>query len=461
MTTVNTLALSNIVDVNIQVSPLAAPRNTFNQALIIGTSTHIANATKLKKYTEQFATEMAADGFLTTDPEYIAMQIYFSQSPAPKYGWVGRKCATALKTATVNNGTTGYAVGDELTIVQSGASGGKVKVATVDADGTILTITNPSLPIGEGYSVASALATTGGTGTGATLNITAVGESFLEAVESCRNMNFDWYVAICPEAAKSDHLAIAGYIESASPDSLYAFTTTDADVPTNTAGNIFAALKALGYGRTIGQYTTTQSAAYPNNIYAICAIVGYAMGQNNGLANSAFTLKFKNEIGIAIEPLDPTSISNIEGNNGNLYLYYGNYYKIFEQGVMASGIFFDQIINRDMLKSNIQLNVMDLLYQNPKIPQTDAGVNQIVHAINEACDDAVTIGYLAPGTWTGSPILNLNTDDVLPKGYLTQAVRSSEQSDADRAARKCPNIYVAVKEAGAIHSCLIGVYVNV
>jgi len=69
-------------------------------------------------------------------------------------------------------------------------------------------------------------------------------------------------------------------------------------------------------------------------------------------------------------------------------------------------------------------------------------------------------GFLAPGQWNGQNILNLSTGDMLPKGYLVQAEPVASQAQADREARKCPPIYVAIKEAGAIHSLLIGVYVN-
>ena len=39
---------------------------------------------------------------------------------------------------------------------------------------------------------------------------------------------------------------------------------------------------------------------------------------------------------------------------------------------MADATRFDEILNLDMLSNNIQLNIMDLLYQSTKVPQTDA-----------------------------------------------------------------------------------------
>ena len=375
-----TRSLDSIVDIQVLVSPLAAARSSFNQALIIGNTNVISVSDRLKLY--ESAAEVLED-FALTDPEYIAANIYFSQSPAPDKLWIGRQ--------------------------DSGS-----------------------------------------------------GETLVEALQACREASTEWYIAICLGAEYADHVACAAYIETATPSSVYAYTTSDADCLTGTASppDIFTYLKSLGYSRSIGQYATTQTAVYPNNIYAIVAIMGYACGQNSGLANSAFTLKFKQETGIAIEPLSSSNINVIEGNNGNLYLEYANYYTIFEQGRMANGTFFDERINLDMFTNNLQLTLMDLLYQNPKIPQTDAGVTQLIQACNEACDEAVRIGFLGPGTWTGANILNLKTDDPLPNGYLVQAAPLSTQTQADREARKSVPLYIAIKESGAVHSVLVGVYVN-
>ncbi len=365
-----TQSLDSIVDVRVQVSPVSAPRATFNEMLVVGKSTAISVNDRMKKYSS--AANMLGDGFLNTDKEYLAALLYFAQSPAPQYLWVGRQ---------------------------------------------------------------------------------DVAESCVQALQACRLANYEWYTCMAVEAVKADHEAIALWVETATPTTIYGGTTSDADVLNGVADNLCEYLKNAGYKRTIIQYSTQHA-------QAIAAILGYAMGQTSGLANSAFTLKFKNEVGVIAEPLSLTQIGTIENNNGNVYLNYGNFYNMFEQGVMCNGQFFDEIINLDMLSNNIQLNVMDLLYGNPKIPQTDAGINQIIHQVNLACDQAATIGFIAPGQWNGVTLLNLNPGDFLPSGYLVQATPISAQSDADRSLRKSPPIYVAVKEAGAVHSVVIGVYVN-
>ncbi len=456
--------LSTIINVSVQVNGLAAARPSFNQALFVGNSAHIANATRLKRYTENFAAEMAADGFLTTDPEYIAMQLYFGQDKKPTYGWAGLQDTTAMQTAAANAAGEDYVVGEVVTVVKAGASGGTLQITEVnEATGAVETFV--VLTRGTGYSVAAGLATTGGSGTGFTVDISVIGETPLQAITACRAKNADWYVGVCLQAVKADHIAIAAWAQSVKPDTVYAYTTSDADVLAGTAANVGLALKALSYDRAIGQYTTTQGGTYPNNIYGICAILGYAMGQNTGLNNSAYTLKFKGETGITTEPLDSTDIANIEGANVNLYLSYAaDSYYWFEQGVMADGTFFDQVLNRDMLVSDIILNIADVLNGAPKIPQTDAGQTRLINAVNAAAQKAVDRGYLAPGVFNpddGLPILDLDPGESVPKGYLAQSPPYKTQALADRAARKAMPIYLVVCEAGAVHSITIGVYVQI
>jgi len=281
-------------------------------------------------------------------------------------------------------------------------------------------------------------------------------ETVLQALTACRTASRNWYMAVCLEAAAADHLACAGFMESASPLSVYGFTTADANVILSSPSptDICTALKALSYKRTIGQYST-------QSLYAIAGILGYACGQNSGLANSAFTLKFKQEVGVTPEPMDVNALGIIEGKNCNLYVNYNSFYNFFEQGVMVNGWFFDRVINLDMLGTNIQLNVANLLYASDRVPQTEAGVSQIVSAIHDACEAAYTVGYLGPGTWRGPAVMNLNYGDALPRGYVIQPQRLSDQSSADKAARKAPPIYVCIVEAGAIHSLVVQVNVSV
>ncbi|MBA7551643.1 hypothetical protein ES705_44191 [subsurface metagenome] len=79
-----------------------------------------------------------------------------------------------IETISLGEGGTGYAVGDVLTVVQAGGSGGTVVVDSVVTGGIITAVT--ILTKGSDYTVADGLTTTGGTGSGATINILTIGE---------------------------------------------------------------------------------------------------------------------------------------------------------------------------------------------------------------------------------------------------------------------------------------------
>jgi hypothetical protein len=277
-------------------------------------------------------------------------------------------------------------------------------------------------------------------------------ETITEALIDCRSKNTDWYGVIVCGAIKADIQLAAAYAETASPKAVLFYTTADADVLTDTEGNIFELLKGLSYTRSIGLYSTTADAA--------AAVMGYAMGANTRLANSAYTLAYKTLVGVTVDDLSSTEVTTIKSNNGNVYISRGNTYTLFENGVVSDGTFFDEIINTDMLANDIQLGIIDLLTSTSKVPQTEDGVTLIVNSITDACEDAVSRGFLAPGIWTAATFKGINTGDMLPNGYAILSDSINSQNAADRANRLAPNIYVLCKLAGAIHTINIQIMVN-
>ncbi len=291
-------------------------------------------------------------------------------------------------------------------------------------------------------------------------------ETAVEAVQACREEDDTWYgcTVVTDGLVKADHLAIAAYIEAASPASFYAYTTNEADVLNGVAGNTALTLMGLLRNRTIGMYSSDQdvspvlNTAYP---YAIVSPMAYAMGANKGLINSAYTLKFKSCPGVLAEPLTTTQVGNLEDANCNMYVKYSGQYNWFQQGVMASGWYFDRLINLDVFSNKIQVNLANLLSSAPKVPLTDPGVTMAIQAVQLACEDMKKIGYIAPsGVWTGAALLNLKYNQPLPNGYIIQAESVSTQTAAERVARQSPPIYINLIEAGAMHSVVIAVNVQ-
>lgn len=471
------LPLSTILNVSTLVSPAAAPGPSFNQALIVGPSTTIPSVganSRLRLYYS--LDQLTTDGFTSSSPEFLAAELYFGQTPKPTYLWIGRQDLTAISAVAVGTAAgTGYAVGDVVSVVESGASGGQLKVTTIGAGGAVTGLAIIPGSQGTGYAVNTALTTTGGTGTGLTVNITAIGETPLQAVQSCRLAQPTWYACtFVGTATDSDHQAIAAFIEAASPAALYFITNGEAAVLNGVANNLLAQLQAAKYRRTFSIYSTTQGGAFPNNAYAAAAAMGLAMGRNTGAAGSYFDIMFKAVSGVGPEPVTQTQVNAIAGPidrsspglNGNLVLSYQNgAYTWIQPAVMASGDFFDEVMNLDMLASDMQTAGVNLLTSVPALPITDGGVAQMKSVLSAACDRAKARGFIAPsGTWQGVGVgtgsAAVAPGDALPKGYYLYAPAVSTMSAAQRAARVMPAVTVLLIEAQSGHSLSVTVEVQ-
>lgn len=279
-------------------------------------------------------------------------------------------------------------------------------------------------------------------------------ETLAVAIAACRAFNLEWWGCVplgkkavggeFVSATAEDLRGAALTVESAKPDTVMICALADL--------TFLEGLKSSSYRRTLGIFS--------NDVNKAVAITGYTMGANTGLANSAFTLKFKKLVGVEADSLTEAQVSDAEAVNANVYVNRGATYDLFEQGTMADGTWFDEMINLDMLSNYIQLSVMDILCKTTKIPQTEAGVATIINAFLPDLDDAVKIGFLAPGIWTAPGFMDIEQGDAIEKGYQVMSEAIDSQSVADRDARICPPIYVALKLAGAIHSVVIQLNVN-
>ena len=286
---------------------------------------------------------------------------------------------------------------------------------------------------------------------------TSTKETPVETYQACREADSEWVVGIYCDAMTNEQIeAVAAYNESCTPDTIFAYTTSDANCLTENGG-IFKTLKDKKYRMTIGQYSTKDA-------NAIAGVIGYAMGSMTGTINSAYTLKFKNEVGVETENADgafaSSKVEAIKENNGNVYINRGSYYDVFEEGTMADGSFFDEVIFLAKYKNDMQLALMDYLYQTPKVGQTEPDMTSLKDKLVTVCEEMRRVNFIAEGKWTNDGILNLATGDTLPGGYVIQSEPIADQAQADWEARKAPPIYMCLKLTGAIHSVTVEVDPN-
>lgn len=489
-----TLPVSRVVNVQIVMSPKAAPTRDFGALLILGSSSVIDVVERIREYGDL---DGLVSDFGTTAPEYLAANYFFAQSPQPALVFAGRWAKTA--TAALLKGAALSAAQQALASFTAVTAGGM----KITIDGTLKTLTAIDLSgvtnlNGVASVITTKLAASGtcvwnasynrfeitSATTGATSTITyaeapssgtdvssllglrtgqasapvngVAAETLLQAVTTLASMSNAWYGLLVADATltEQDVLDVATFIEGTGQSRIFGYTTQNslAMDPTSTT-DIAAKLEAAGFKRTFSQF----SSATP---YAAASMFGRAFTVNFQGNNTTITLKFKQEPGIVAESINTTQASALEAKNCNVFVNYNNDTAIIQEGVMVNGYFFDEVHGLDWLQNDVETAVWNLLYGSlTKVPQTNAGINQIVTTIESRLDQAVSNGLVAPGQWNGPAFGAITSGQFLTKGYYVYAPPIEQQSQADREARKAPPIQVAVKLAGAVH--FVDVIINV
>ena len=283
-------------------------------------------------------------------------------------------------------------------------------------------------------------------------------ETASQAVALMADKSVDWYgLYICSGSLTDDSaVLVASLVEALAPSRIYGATTQNADtlVSTDTACLAYR-LEQGGYRRTFCFYSSS-------NPYAAMSLFGRAFTVNFSGINTTITLKFKQAPGITAETLTASQADSLEAKNCNVFVNYNNGASIIEQGVMSNGLFVDEVHGYDWLQNALQVGRFNVLYQAPgKVPQTDSGMNSLTASDAQVLDQAVRNGFIAPNQWTADiEFGELKTGDFLPTGYYIYSLPVRDQLQSDREARKATTTQIAVKLAGAIHSCVVQVFGN-
>jgi hypothetical protein len=494
----STQPVSRVVNVGVQLTPAAAQSQSLNSLLFLGTASVVDPVERFRTYASLAA---VASDFGTSAEEYKAANRWFSQAPQPVQMLIGRWVDAAsrggLRGATLSSAAQAMAAWNAITtgafrIAKDGAAPVQVLglnfagAANLNAVAALIqagvgmpagvTVTwNPtysrfefeSATAGATSSVGFLLAPTSGTDISAMLGGLATSGGYTYAGKAAETLQaalalFDdqygqrfYGVGLLASAPLASVLAAAAYIEGAAPKHILFLTTSDAGTLSAVSTVDMAyQLKQLGYKRTFVQYSSSAP-------YAALSAAARILGVNYEGGNTAITLKFKQEPGVIPEALSVTQALAAEAKNANLFIAYENGTNILEQGVMASGDFVDVITGADWLATTIQRDIWNLFYSSiTKIPQTDDGANLVQATVEARCGQAVTNGLAAPGVWNAGGFGTLAQGDFIGKGFYVYVVPMRLQTQADRAARKCPPIQVALKLAGAIHSADLTININ-
>lgn len=129
-----------------------------------------------------------------------------------------------------------------------------------------------------------------------------------------------------------------------------------------------------------------------------------------------------------------------------------------------AGQYFDQVANSIWFVGALEIAYFNTLATTrTKIAQTDEDLGKAQKAIRKVCNQAVANGYLAPGTWNSTDTFG-NIDDfnrnIEEFGFYMYQQPVAEQSQTEREDRIAPLLQIAGKEAGAVHSGAILVYIE-
>lgn len=452
------LPITNIIDINVSFTPVGLGAFNVNNLALITSDQFLSNANG-DLYRSYVSLAQVGTDFGTSSETYKQADAVFSQQPGILAGGGNliifpAFTNTSLATIAVAVGGSGYKAGDILGVTQSGASSGYVTVNTVNGSGTISAITLTSG--GIGYSTTVSAATTGGAGTGATITISTVTtESLSQAIARTQGLIF--YVGIISTnyGANSTWKALADVVQGYVNKILFLPSNSIVDIQgvfTNIQQATDYNTRCLFYSDSASLNARLFAAAYASRLLSV----------NTAGSNTTLTMNLQqletivSDNGITQNIVSLCAIAGVD-----IYPSTAGYAGVYSNG---DNKFADEVWNLIAFVAALEVAGFNTLATvGTKVPQTEPGVSLLKNSYKQVCVQFVNNEYIAPGAWTSAEIIGNQADllaNISQYGYYIYSQPVNQQSTADRAARKAPLISIAIKEAGAIHSSIVNVYIN-
>lgn len=225
-------------------------------------------------------------------------------------------------------------------------------------------------------------------------------------------------------------------------------------------GGILDLLRSGGFDKSRGLFYGADNEM--DALVMMASYAGRALSTNFSGTNTASTMHLKDLRGVQPDPLmTETLFDKCEAAGADVYASFKGVPKVYST---QANKYFDQVYNLAWFVGAIEVAGFNHLAQvATKIPQTEEGMAGLKGAYRRICEQAVTNGYSAPGSWN-SPVTFGNQEDFLAnieqRGYYIYSAPLSAQALVDREARKAPVAQIAIKEAGAFHSSDVIIYIN-
>lgn len=397
-------------------------------------------------------TEMADDGWSSSDPEYEAASIIFSQNPRVSQIMIGRKdvadtawsdALTAIQTATEDWYTFMIIASQAATIVFDidfvtsnsivfTINGTPVTAVPFNAD-QATTMADCKTQIETDITNSTVTIDTGDPNT-RTLIIEVHGG--VDSASVVVTGGVSQPVGAVTYVNEDDFKEAAAWAETQKKIYFYA-SSSAAILDGVSTSDIAYIMKNFAYDRTVSIYhDNAQGDATPSWIEA-----GWP-GETLPYDPGSQTWAYKTIAGVAAYGLTSGERTGALGKNCNIYTTTGGV-NITEEGKVASGEYIDIIRGLDWLESRLQTEIFTELVNKRKVPFTDEGITVIAGIVQGVLEEAAAAGLL-----------------VLTSIVVTAPLAKDVPTN-DKLARNLPDIEFSALLQGAIHTVEIAGVVTV
>jgi hypothetical protein len=339
---------------------------------------------------------------------------------------------------------TGTITGETLTIILFGVYGAGQAIST--ASNTLMTSAPASITVSPSQSV------TGETiGAAVTRTASLVQYFGVMVNESCGTGQ------VIPSA---DVTALAAVLL---PLVKIGFMVTNSSTDLTAVTGMIAVLTASSFTNTrMLYYGDTSSSGIQNALVMAASYAGLALSVNFNGSLTTTTMHLKVLAGVAPDPsMTQTILNEAVACGADVYVSLQGVSAVFISG---ANTFYDNVYNLLWFTGALQIAGFNYLAQTgTKVPQTESGMDGLKGAYKSVCQQAVTNGYCAPGSWTSATTFGNNAQllaNVSQVGFYIYSQPVAQQLQTARAARQAPVVQIAIKEAGAIQSSNVIVAVN-
>lgn len=435
-------SLNDIVTVNITAAASPITRPGYGVLMIADYHTRYVDRIRFYPSGADGLAALLADGFTVNDAAYKAHAAASAQNPAPERIAIGRRAnAPDLQIDFTPNavnskryeldyvgtaGQTGQAVfTSDGTATPAEIVAGLVTALNTAAVGITATNVGPDLTVrckagapGTWFAVAPSAASLAAGLFKVEQNHADPGiAADLAAIALA---NGDFYGVTLTTEGKAEILAAAAWVES--NERVAVFPTQDTDVINGVAANVALTAKTNNEFRSHIAYKRRADQFYG------AALLGSVLPWEPG----QIIFAFRSLAGQEADALTSTHVTNLKAANAGWFVSYAGR-SVSQEGKSAAGEYLDAIRDRDWLKSNMQINVVDFLTSNNKVPFTDRGGSAVLGVVAASLQQGVTAGVLA--------------DDPAP---VVQPLKVASVAPADKAARKFRPVRWSATMAGAI-----------